>query len=440
MSIAHLGLEDGRHDDRTPPHDLLAEQSVLGGMMLSKRAAIDVLEEGLAGADFYIPKHEVIFDVIVALLHEGRPLDVITVSDAIVAKGKVAIHQAGGVEYLHTLTSVVPTAANAGYYADIVSKKAVLRRLVEAGTRIVQMGYASEGDPYELAENARSEVDGTIGTRAGELHAVGETVDQVADSLSDQPRFVPTPWGNLNGLINGFRPGALYVVGARPGDGKTIVALQAAAKLAERGPVAYCSLEMDTPDLTKRLFAMKGGVHMSALTRNVLTPTDWDRVDHVREQLRTLPLYIDDRSAVTMTQIRSFARSVSRRGPLQAIVVDYLQLIASYGSQKARWEIVGEYTRALKIMAREFDVPVIILSQLNRGNVEGYKPPTLADLRESGSIEQDADVVILLQRALDENDQKGDELTMHVAKNRHGNIGHVDLLWEGQFARVTAWE
>jgi replicative DNA helicase len=438
MSIAHLGIHDDQ-SDRTPPHDLLAEQSVLGGMMLSKRAAGDVLDEGITAIDFYQPRHGLIFDAIHALIQDAQPCDVIAVTNQLTERGE--LRRAGGAEYLHQLTGVTPTSANAGYYATIVTRKAVLRRLVEAGTRIVQMGYASEGDAYELAENARLEVDSTIGARPSELLSVGDTIDAVADSLADQPRFTPTPWSSLNDLINGFRPGALYVVGARPGDGKTIVGLQAAAHLAKYGPVAYCSLEMDTPDLTKRLLAMKGDIHMSALTRNALSPRDWTIVDHQREQLRDLPLFIDDRSAVTMTQIRSFARNVARRGKLQGIVVDYLQLIASHGSQKARWEIVGEYTRALKILAREFDVPVIILSQLNRGNADGNREPTLSDLRESGSIEQDADVVMLLQRGWNEQaEAKSDELTIHVAKNRHGNVGKFDLLWEGHFARVSVWE
>ena len=305
--------------------------------------------------------------------------------------------------------------------------------------RIVQMSNASEGSARELAETARGELDRTVLSTGAEVTSVADVVDSVSDSLHQVPTFARTPWTQLNDLIDGVRPGGLYVVGARPGDGKTIVGLQLADYLARRGPVGYASLEMPTTELTKRLIAMHGGVHMTALTRHVLTPHDWERIDKARDYVGRLPLFVDDRSGVTITQIRSFARTLSRRGPLQAIVVDYLQLINSTGSQKARWEVVGEYTRALKIMARELDVPVIVLSQLNRQSADGARPPTLADLRESGSIEQDADVVMLLQRPLDEMEQKTDELSVYVAKNRHGQTGRVSLFWEGHFARVSSW-
>ena len=340
------------------------------------------------------------------------------------------------------MCSEVPTASNAAYYAGLVKQGAVKRRLVEAGTQIVQMGSATEGDAFELAELARAAVDEAANSARVEVAPIGDGVEAVVESLRAKPRFLETPWPNINALINGYRPGALYVIGARPGAGKTIMGLQSAVFLAGSGHVAFSSLEMDTADLTKRIFALAGNIHMSAMTRSDLTAKEWEAIADLRPHIRKMPLFIDDRSGVNITQIKAFARSVSRRGKLSAVVVDYLQLIIGTDSRKPRHETVAEISRQLKIMARELDVPVIALSQLNReSEAKGggmRRLPTLSDLRESGSIEQDADVVMLLQRGMDpDTETPNDELDVVIAKNRHGSTGQVTLLWEGHFARVT---
>jgi replicative DNA helicase len=225
VSIAHLGLsgdippEDAWGGDRTPPHDLLAEQYTLGAMMLSKAAIDDVLEV-VQGRDFYIPKHEVVFDAMTALVAAGDPVDVITVADALTKTG--LLQRAGGAEYLHTLTGIPSTTANAGYHAEIVSKNAILRRLVEAGTRVVQMGYASEGEPIDLVANAQAELDEVLSARRHTARPIGATIDATFTSLETPATYIPTPWASIDKMIGGFAPGSLYVVAARPGEGKAL--------------------------------------------------------------------------------------------------------------------------------------------------------------------------------------------------------------------------
>lgn len=414
----------------------LSERSVLGGMMLNRRVVWDVLDV-LQPIDFEDWRNEVVYRAISQLAHRNEPTDALAVTAELDRMGELA--KVGGAPTLHTMMHEVPTAANAGYYADLVKQSAVKRRLLAAGSKLVELA-STEGDAFDLAEQARAEVDAAALSGRVDIAPVGDGVDAVVESLKMQPRFIESPWANINALINGFRPGALYVIGARPGSGKTIMGLQAAAHLAKHGCVSFSSLEMDTADLTKRLFAMKGGIHMSAITKSVLSPREWQTIGELRPVIGSMPLFIDDRSGVTITQIKSHARSVARRGHLSGVVVDYLQLINGTDSRKPRHETVAEISRQLKIMSRELDVPVIALSQLNResearGGVR--RLPSLSDLRESGAIEQDADVVLLLQRGQDEDEEPTDELDIVIAKNRHGSTGKVTLLWEGQFARVT---
>jgi len=432
-------------DDEMPPeevaaaheaqHDHAAEQSLLGSMMLDKRAVWDVIAV-LAPTDFYDPRHEEIARTVVAIAHQNRPTDQITVVEELTKAGTLS--RVGGAAYVWALTDHVVTASNATFYAEIVLERSLRRKLLQAGSAIVHMARGGTGDVFEHVETARAHVDAVTRSAKVDVRPVGDSLHGLIDSLSEKPRFVPTPWADLNEYIGGLRPGALYVVGARPAAGKTIIGLQLAVRLAKEGTVAVASLEMSESDLQKRLISQLGDVHMSALMNGELSQRDWEAVARVRDTLTKAPIFVDDRSGMNITQIKAFARSTARKGKLAGVVVDYLQLLTSRDSSKPRHEVVAEFSRELKIMARELDVPVIALSQLNRGSeARTSKTPLLSDLRESGAIEQDADVVMLLARDA-ASKSKRDLLEVTVAKNRHGRTGKLELGWEGQFARVRS--
>lgn len=434
--LAQLGLDEGA--GRIPPHDMLAEQSVVGAILLGSKQALDDVSEQMRPDDFYQPRHEVILTSALALTARGLPVDVVTVGDELQRTGKVA--QAGGHAYLHHCASVVITPANAGYYAGIVAEKAVLRRLVEAGTRIVEMGYASEGDTSALVEHARAEVDGVSSKIARSSEPIGSLIEDLAAQLEEKPELTPTPWPRLDGIIGGFRPGALYVIAARPGKGKSALAAQMGVELAKRGPVGFLSLEMGRMAILQRLVSMLGEVPLPALVNHQMTQTDWNSFARVAAPvLRGLPLHVEDAGGWTMTQVASYARSLHRDGGMQGLIVDYLGLLKTDGQHRERHLEVASITRACKELATALGVPVILLSQLNRQGIARGKgketPPVLTDLRESGAIEQDSDVVVLLHR-----EDRSSVLEVNVAKNRHGPTDRFELKWEGRFVRAVSKE
>jgi replicative DNA helicase len=453
MSIAHLGLADAPADDRggwqgerTPPHDLLAEQSALGGMMLSSDAVADVTEI-VRGVDFYIPKHEVIFDALLSLYSHGEPTDVIAVTDQLTKSGQLG--RAGGAEYLHTLTGLVPTAANAGYYASIVAEKAVLRRLVEAGTRIVQMGYASEGEVIDLVNNAQAEIYGVTGGIESEdyvplVEAIDTAVEEieVARGRDGQLHGVPTGFAELDEMTNGLQGGQLIIVGARPAMGKSTLALDFArtAAVHHKMPTIFFSLEMGRSEIATRLLSAEASIPMHILRKGNMDDRDWTRLASVRGEIGDAPLYIDDSPNMTLVEIRAKCRKLSQRVGLKMIVVDYLQLMTSGKKVESRQQEVSEFSRALKLLAKELQVPIIALAQLNRGPEQrADKKPALSDLRESGSLEQDADIVILLHReaAYERDHPRAGEADLIVAKHRNGRTDDVAVAFQGQYSRFA---
>lgn len=452
MSIAHIGIaepvdeSEARRGERTPPHDLLAEQSALGGMMLSKDAVADVIET-LRGIDFYVPKHEVVFNAILSLYSHGEPTDVIAVTDELTKTGE--LQRAGGVEYLHTLTSLVPTAANAGYYASIVAERALLRRLVEAGTRIVQMGYAGEGEVVELVNNAQAEIYSVTGSVESEDYvpltdAIGTAIDEIeaAKHTDGKMTGVPTGFADLDDLTNGFHPGQMIIVAARPAMGKSTLALDFArsAAITHDLPTIFFSLEMGRSEIAMRLLSAEASVPLQNMRKGTVDTRDWTTIASTRGRINDAPLYIDDSPNMTLVEIRAKCRRLKQRVGLKMVVIDYLQLMTSGKRVESRQQEVSEFSRALKLLAKELQVPVLALSQLNRGPEQrADKMPALSDLRESGSIEQDADMVILLHResAYERDSPRAGEADLIVAKHRNGPTRTVTVAFHGHFSRFA---
>ncbi|WP_173921864.1 replicative DNA helicase [Agromyces sp. Marseille-P2726] len=451
MSIAHIGLaepnDDGnRRGERTPPHDLLAEQSALGGMMLSKDAVADVIET-VRGVDFYVPKHEVVFDAILSLYSHGEPTDVIAVTDELTKTGE--LQRAGGVEYLHTLTSLVPTAANAGYYASIVAERALLRRLVEAGTRIVQMGYAGEGEVTELVNTAQAEIYSVTGSTESEDYvpltdAVTAAIDEIEAAKHTDGKLtgVPTGFADLDELTNGFHPGQMIIVAARPAMGKSTLALDfaRAASIGNDLPSILFSLEMGKSEIAMRLLSAEASVPLQMMRKGTVDSRDWTTIAATRGRINDAPLFIDDSPNMTLVEIRAKCRRLKQRVGLKMVVIDYLQLMTSGKRVESRQQEVSEFSRALKLLAKELQVPVVALSQLNRGPEQrADKMPALSDLRESGSIEQDADMVILLHResAYERDSPRAGEADLIVAKHRNGPTRTITVAFHGHFSRFA---
>jgi replicative DNA helicase len=451
VSIAHLGLapeaerpRDGWQGERTPPHDLLAEQSAIGGMLLSKDAVADVLE-AVRSVDFYIPKHEIIFDSILTLYSHGEPTDVIAVTDELTKSGN--LQRAGGPEYLHTLTGLVPTAANAGYYASIVAEKAVLRRLVEAGTRIVQMGYASEGEVTDLVNNAQAEIYGVAGGVEAEdyvplVQAIEAATEEIehASGRDGSMTGVPTGFAELDTLTNGLHPGQLILIAARPALGKSTLALDfaRAAAITNDMPAIFFSLEMGRSEIAMRLLSAESSVPLQNMRKGTVDSRDWTTIAHTRGRINDAPLYIDDSPNMTLVEIRAKCRRLKQRVGLKMVIIDYLQLMTSGKRVESRQQEVSEFSRALKLLAKELQVPVVALSQLNRGPEQrSDKMPALSDLRESGSLEQDADVVILLHResAYEKDNPRAGEADFIVAKHRNGPTRTITVAFQGHFSR-----
>jgi replicative DNA helicase len=584
---------DGPPDDRLPPQDVGAEQSVLGGMLLSKDAIADCVEQ-LKGTDFYRPAHELIYDAILDLYGRGEPADAITVSDELTKRGDLT--RIGGQAYLHQLIASVPTAANAGYYAQIVAERAVLRRLVEAGTRIVQLGYAQGGgDVEDIVNAAQAEVYSVADKRGGEdYHVIGDiieaTVDEieVASGRSGEMTGVPTGFTDLDALTNGLHPGQMIVIAARPAMGKALaldtplptpagwttmgevsvgdfvlgadgrptrvvaatevmqgrpcyevefsdgsvivadeqhewsVSLDGAAPCVltteqvryaaglgrvvtvERMPghgvsrVALAewkvqriepvesvpvrcievaaddhlylagesmipthnstigldiarsaaikhkmasvvfSLEMSRTEITMRMLSAEAGIQLQHMRKGTMREEDWTRLAATMGRVTDAPLFIDDSPNMSLMEIRAKCRRLKQRHNLKLVIIDYLQLMSSGKRVESRQQEVSEFSRALKLLAKELEVPVIAISQLNRGPEQRTdKKPAMSDLRESGSIEQDADMVILLHReaAYERDSPREGEADLIVAKHRNGPTDTIVVAFQGHFSR-----
>jgi len=456
VSLAELNIKSyegsgqssyGSAEDRLPPQDVHAEQSVIGGMLLSKDAIADCVE-GLKGADFYRPAHELIYDAILDLYSRGEPADAITVSDELTKRGDLT--RVGGQAYLHQLISEVPTAANAGYYAEIVAERAVLRRLVDAGTRIVQMGYGQGGgDVVDIVNAAQAEIYAVADKRGGDDYAVlGDvleaTVDEIehASGRSGEMTGVPTGFTDFDALTNGLHPGQMIVVAARPAVGKSTWGLDIARSAAIKHKMATVlfSLEMSRTEITMRLLSAEASIQLQNMRKGTMRDEDWTRLARTMGEVSDAPFFIDDSPNMSLMEIRAKCRRLKQRHNLRLVIIDYLQLMSSGKRVESRQQEVSEFSRALKLLAKELEVPVIAISQLNRGSEQRTdKRPQMSDLRESGSIEQDADMVILLHREsmYERESPREGEADLIVAKHRNGPTDTITVAFQGHYSRFT---
>ncbi len=575
--------------DRTPPQDIPAEMSVLGGMLLSKDAIADVIEQ-IRGNDFYRPAHEAIYDAIIDLYGRGEPADAITVVAELQRRGEHA--RVGGAPYIHDLMAGVPTAANAGYYARIVRERAIMRRLVEAGTRIVQMGYATDGGEVDdVVNNAQAEVYAVTERRASEDYLpladiIGPTFDEIdaAQGRGEGLTGVPTGYSDFDRLTNGLHGGQMIVVAARPAVGKalaldtplptptgwttmgevavgdlllaadgtptrvvaatevmqgrpcyevefddgTVIVADAqhqwavgaaddvqiltteeiAGKLGRGSELAIgpghtgaprvfgftsvraiesvpvrCvevenpshlylasrsmvpthnsvlginvashaaihhdmasvifSLEMSRNEIVMRMLAAEARVPLTKMRSGNMDDGDWQKLAATMGKVSDAPLFIDDSPNMSLMEIRAKCRRLKQKHDLKLVVIDYLQLMSSGKRVESRQQEVSEFSRSLKLLAKELEVPVIAISQLNRGAEQrSDKKPQMSDLRESGSIEQDADVVILLHRedAYEKESPRAGEADFIVAKHRNGPTDVITVAFQGHYQRFV---
>lgn len=407
-----------------------AEKAVLAALLESDGGCLH--EISLEPRDFSTVAGEIVFGVIQEVVGSGKPADPLTVDDAL-SRLDEAGRRAVPRGFVWTITDVRVSEASVGYHAAIVAQEAARRRFVQVTGNLNQR--AQQGADVEaLAEEGLEALSQATAGLGSSTRAVSETIDATLDSLDSPVTYVESPWENVNHFIQGWRPGALYVFGARPSVGKTVAGFQAALSLANKGPVAFTSLEMGHEELELRMVSQEARVDMGRITRRQLTNADWERVSKARERWEHLPLFIDPSRDASMAQVARHAWSVKRKHGLAAVVVDYLGLIEHPDSRKSEYEVVTETTRKLKLLAQALEVPVIALSQLSRKN-EGreQKTPQLSDLRSSGAIEQDADVVILMHRDLMESPH---EAELIVAKNRHGITGTAEMDFLGHHSML----
>jgi len=442
---------------RVLPQDMAAEESVLGAMLASPDAVAGVVEI-VESRDFYRPANGQIFDAIIALNTRGEPADAITVAAELDKRGQLG--KVGGPAYLAGLVGNVLIAANATYYAEIVRDKAVLRRLVEASVRIAQMGYQGQGDVNNIVDEAQQAIYGVSGVSSTDDYQplsqlLDPTFDEI-DAIRDHGgalNGVPTGFADLDRLTNGLHPGQMIIVAARPGMGKSTLGLDFArsAAITNQLPTAFFSLEMSKTELVMRLLSAESTVSLTSIRTGSMNEAEYERVVRTAVDVTSAPLFIDDSPNLTMMQIRAKARRLKQSHGLRLIIIDYMQLMSSGKRVESRQVEVSEFSRQVKLLAKELGVPIVALSQLNRGpenrgsDREGATQgvpkgrPVLSDLRESGSLEQDADVVILLYRedAYKEKSARTGEADFIVAKHRNGPTATISVAFQGHYSRFV---
>ena len=432
---------------KLPPHSQEAEQSVLGALMLDNRAW-DHIVDRIDVQDFYRSNHQLIFETMGRLVEQHKPLDVLTITEALKTRDQLGI--SGGEIYLYELAKNTPSASNIAAYADIVRERAILRQLIEVGTDITQDGFNPDGlDIKELLDKAEQRIFHIAESRvrgSGPV-AIGPLLARAADRIDkfyhskQSITGISSGFTDLDKLTSGLQPGDLVVVAGRPSMGKTIFAMNIVEDAAIKGNISVLvfSMEMPAESLIIRMLSSLGSIDQHKVRTGQLRDDDWPRITHAIAALSETKLFVDDTPALTPGEIRSRSRRLAREhGSLGLIVIDYLQLMHIPGTKENRSTEISEISRSLKALAKELNIPIIALSQLNRSlETRQDKRPMMSDLRESGAIEQDADLIFFIYRDEIYNTESPDKgkAEIIIAKHRNGPIGKVILTFRGQYTR-----
>ncbi len=435
--------------ERIPPQSVEAEQAVLGALLIAPDI-LPSLAEKLRAEDFYRGSHQILFDIALAIAEKGDPVDLVTLTSRLQEVGK--LEESGGLEYLLALSRSVPTAANAEFHAQIVADRALLRRLIQVSTQIAASGYAGGEDVGALLDTAERRILALASERTDRgFTAIREVLENAYERIEflynnrGGMTGVPSGYGDLDRMTSGFQPSDLIIIAARPSVGKTAFALNIAQNVAVRAklPVAIFSLEMSKEQLVQRMICAESNIDSNVLRTGQLADDDWAKLSLGMSSLSESPIFIDDSAGVTLAEMRSRLRRLKAESGLGLVVIDYLQLISGKGRSDNRQQEISEISRSLKQLARELSVPMIALSQLSRSVEQRQdKRPMLSDIRESGSIEQDADVVAFLYRDdyYDPESEKKNIVEVIIGKQRNGPTGKVDLVFLKNYNKFVSLE
>lgn len=431
--------------ERVPPQNIEAEQSVLGAMLI-KKEAITQAQELLRPDDFYREAHRIVFETMLELAGDNEAVDLVTLTEAL--RKKEMLEKVGGISFITALANYVPTAANIVYHAQIVKEKSELRHLIDAATEIASAAYEATDDVKDIMDDAEKKILAVAANQTGGAfepirNIVIDTVGSVETLYENQGGLtgISTGFRDLDRDTSGLQKSDLILVAARPSMGKTAFTLNIATYAAMHGhTVAFFSLEMSKEQLVQRMLCSEGGIDSQRLRTGQLEDADWDRLINTADRVSKASIYIDDTAGINVMDLRSKARRLKAEHGLDLIVIDYLQLMQgrARSSSDNRQQEISEISRSLKALARELDVPVVALSQLSR-SVESrtVKKPMLSDLRESGSLEQDADIVMFLYREdyYDQETERKNITEVIIAKHRNGPIGTIELFFQKEFTK-----
>ncbi len=434
---------------RIPPHNIEAEQSVLGSMLLDKEA-VAVAVDGLKPEDFYLDAHKEIFEAMVDIFDRGEPVDLVTVVEEL--RQRTTLDAVGGVSYITDLSMTVPSTANIKYYVGIVEEKSILRRLISACNEIIKESYEAKEDIDIIVDHAEKKIfqvsqRNTTSDFEPIKDILLDTYTKIEELSKNKGKIIGIPTGfvDLDQKTSGLHPSDFILVAARPSMGKTSFVLNVAQHAALRAdvPTAIFSLEMSKDQLVQRMLSSESNVELQKIRTGELTEEEWIRLVEAAGPLSQAPIYIDDTPGISVMEMRSKARRLKMEKGLGLIVIDYLQLMTGRGRAENRQQEISEISRSLKALARELSVPVIALSQLSRApEARTDHRPMLSDLRDSGAIEQDADVVMFLYRDeyYNPDTEKKNIAEVIIAKQRNGPTGTVELVWLGQFTKFVNYE